>query len=200
MKFIKEWKYIKIILLIVLIFLIIYKLNGDKELFQNNNDVLKQEISALLDITEDRIENLKVSGVEPNISISYNVIPRDINDTEAHTLESLEETINNLKKNMNYQFTIDGTTHTITNISMKPVEKSTTKFQELEDKFIDPGIDKQIKHLKDVKNYIKDGTYIKYDNPMDRFYEFDENGNLKLENELLNIEPQTEAGVLDDFE
>lgn len=209
MKFNKDWKYIKIVLSILLVLLIIYKLNGDtNESFQNNNNnnddnsqlTIKQEIASLLDIPEDRIENIHISGTEPNITVTFYVSPRDINDEESHTLETVHQNIKNMKENINYEFTIDGNMHTFTNISVATLDKSDTKTQQLKNKFIDPQIDEQIQHLKDVKNYIKNGTYIKYDNPMDRFYEFNKHGNLTVEAELQNpetTEPQTEAGVLD---
>lgn len=213
MKFSKDWTCIKIILLIILIILIIYKLNGDTtETFNNDtqndnksdttdNQILKRELSAILDISEDRIENIKISGLDPDIKVTFYIIPRDINDEESPKLESIQETITNIKQNMNYQFTIDGEMKNFTDIEVKPIEKNTpTKMDQLKNKFIDANIDNQIKHLNDVKYYIKDGVYIKRDNPMDRFYEFSKHGNLTIEDELQNpepTEPLSENGVLD---
>ncbi len=212
MKFSKDWTYIKIILLIVLIILIIYKLNGTNETFQNNqnnqneqivdNNVLLQEISSLLDIQEERIENIKISGLDPDIRITFHIIPREINDTESATLESINETIKTLKSTMNYQFTIEGEMKNFTDILVNPIEKvKLTKFEKLQHRFINPNINEQINHLKDVKNYIKNDIYIKHNNPMDRFYGFDKYGNLKVEDEIQNpeiTEPQTENGILED--
>ena len=196
---------LKIILLIVLVILIIYKLNGNQiETFQNDEKsqlVLKQELTSLFDIPEERLDNIKISGLDPDITITFYIRPRDINDEESPNLENIKQNIENMKKNMNYQLTINGELKNFKDISVNAIEKSKiTKFEQLKNKFIDPNIDSQIQHLNDVKYFIKDGVYLKHDNPMDRFYKFNKFGDLTVEEEIQNPEPtdpQTEKGVLD---
>lgn len=201
-----EWKKVIMILLVLLVVLIIYYLNESKEKFQNNNQNnnqnnddnitgLKTSLAIFSKVQEDRIDNIKINGTLPDIKITYDILPRTIDDTEEKTLDELETILEAYKTSMDYNFVIDGQEHTFIDINIAPYQKgTTTTYQALTDKFVDRGIDKQIQGLKDIQNMVK------YSNPMDRFYKFNKNtGDLILEEEIAKntpIEAESVSGEL----
>jgi hypothetical protein len=186
MKLKKEWKMITMILMIILLILIIYKFNSNhkKETFIEQNNVisdsnqyieLKKEIAIFANVSEDRIDGLKIEGVLPDVTVSYYILPRTIDNVEDRTLEEVKADLND-RKDTALEFTIDGQSLTFSGILLDALEKSEqTKYDKLMDKFKDKELDKQIQYVKDLKNVIK------YNNPMDRFYKFSKLGNIVLE-------------------
>lgn len=216
MKFKKEWKTISIILIAIFLVLIIYNFNktSKKETFQNqtNNNVnivnnsnnnsnsdinqyaeLRSQIAAFADVSEDRIRDLKVEGVVPSVTVSYVIMPRTVDQMDDKSLEEVKNDLNDRTKDMGYNFTIDGETLRFIGMTVEGLDKPTeTQYQKLMNKFIDRGLDDQIKHIKDIQNMVK------YNNPMDRFYEFTKVGDLVLDSQQKNEIPvEGQEGSLD---
>ena len=206
MKFKKGWKNIGIVLSVILLILIIYNFNGSnkKEHFQdseenNNADTnqhaqLKKQIAAFANVSENRISDLKVNGVVPSITVSFFILPRTIDDASASTLLDIESDLNDRKKNMGFDFTVDGQTLKFINMDVNNLEKSEeTQYQRLMNKFVDAGLDDQIEQLKNIQKMVK------YDNPMDRFYKFTKVGDLVVDSQNKNEIPnEGQEGSLED--
>jgi hypothetical protein len=202
----KEWKLVMTMLFSLLIILIIHCMNKSKEGYQNNNTndndngnnniaELKTALAVFSKVQEDRIQNIKVEGIIPDVQIKYNIMPRTIDNIEGKTLEELETILKAYQENMDYIFTVNDQEHNFIDISVKPHQQSVlTSYQRLTNKFIDKGINTQIQGLKDTQNLIK------YSNPMDRFYKFNkETGKLDVNNEeelVKDIPPEGENGEL----
>lgn len=207
MKFKKGWKNIVIVLSVILLILIIYNCNGTnkKEHFQesnqNNNNAdpnqhaqLKKQIAAFANVSEDRVSDLKVEGVVPSITVSFYILPRTVDDTSASTLLDIENDLNDRKKNMGFDFTVEGQTLKFINMNVDNLEKSEeTQYQRLMNKFVDKGLDEQIQQLRDIQRMVK------YDNPMDRFYRFTKVGDLVVDSQKKNeIPAEGQEGSLEE--
>ena len=213
MKLKKQWNYIIIILLVLLGFLIIYNMNGTEH-FQNNNNnnfninninnnenddndyleyaQLKTYVASFADVLEDRIQDFKVGGTSPDVSISFTILPRSIDDIDDKSLEELYDTLSKMKSNMNYEFSVDGEDLKFVDIEVSPLEKNKlTQHERLISKFVDPKLNEQIQYLKNIKHHIP------HNNNSDRFYKFDEKGQLMLQPKKENIPINTENGVLE---
>jgi hypothetical protein len=194
MKLKKEWKNISLIMLLFLFLMVIFNLNGNNKKIENfeNNPTeylqLKSELASFVGIPEDRIDNIQIDGVIPDVKITFKVLPRTIDALDEKNLLDVQESIASKIGSMSYDFTVEGETLKFIDINVSNDSiKQNTEYKQLMNKYIDPTINKQIKHLKNIKNYVK------YDNSMDRFYKFNDDGALKLNNP---ISPETEEASL----
>jgi hypothetical protein len=189
--------------------MLIYKFNSSgKESFSNNNknnknnnadeseynqDVpsdLKEPLALLTGVSSERIENIKITGVNPDIQIYFDVLPRSADDSDEPTLENVVQKLDTLKMNMDYIIRVDGTDHHFKTIHTKSYKKDKTNTDELTSKFVDPTLKKQIKYLKELQ------TLIGSDYNTDNFLTFNKNGNLELKPNTLPATSEPETGAI----
>lgn len=182
----KDWKSIICILLLCLFVLLIYKFNSSsKEAFENNNNNideynqevpsdLKEPLALLAGVSSERIENIKITGIDPDIQIHFDILPRSADDSSEPTLENVIQKLDTLKMNMDYIIKVEGKDHHFKNIQTKSYENDKTDVNNLTSKFVDPTLKKQIKYLKELQ------TLIGSDYNTDNFLTFNKYGNLEL--------------------
>ena len=185
MKIQKDWKIILISLILIIILLLCY---NSTEHFQNNDNnnnnklqydinTVKESLASLAGVSSDRLSNISIIGTPPNISISFHILARHIDDNNSKTLPELKRFVDNYKNVLQYPIKFQDAEYTFSKISTKLEDKKeeVEKYNKLQSHFKDPTITKQIQELQNLKNLIK------YNTNLDRFYKFDKDGDLFLQ-------------------
>ena len=181
-------------MLLFLFLMVIFYLNADNkktEHFENNStkyNQLKSELASFVGVPENRIDDIQVDGIIPDVKITFKILPRTIDALDEKNLLDVENSLTSKIGSMNYDFTVDGETLKFVDINVSNDSTThDTEYKKLINKYVDPTLDKQIKHLKNIKNYVK------YNNSMDKFYKFNDDGKLILNN---ITDPETEEANL----
>ncbi len=184
------FKYWTIIVCIILIYSItkLYKIYY--ETFDNQNEEIhknvKADLMAFLNVSNERIQNIKVSQDENNFQIEFEILPRKIEQEQQPLLKEIKENVAKKLSNLDFPLIrVDDTNPNLQKpfarfdfeeIPLKNQENETpSDLNQNKNKFINPSYSSQKKYL----TFLENGFH--YDPEIDRTYKFNEHADIYLE-------------------
>ena len=178
-------QYILLGLLVIFILCIVRVQNNQyrnkiNEQYVNYNliDNIKRELSIILGISIRRVINVNIDGElngSSSFTISFELLPRTTAEAEQASNSELLSTMYQRTSDNNFNINLDDNILNITNVESNERERTTTlsSTDNEQNVFINPEIKKHIKHLNQIH-------LSQYNDDLDRYYEFDNNGKILL--------------------
>jgi hypothetical protein len=153
--------FLILIITATIIYLVLYKLSTkieiqEKEHFAVSNTKNKVDIAFKLGISESRIKNYVESGdiTDPStFEVNFDIFPRTVAQKNQPMIKDLETKIKTMKDgNDTFKIKSDQNQDVfLSKISYNVMELKTEAERTLNNKFVDPSINSQIKYLEDQK-------------------------------------------------
>ena len=176
------------ILIGLLIFFILYIVsirnnqyrNKINEQYVNYNQIdnIKRELSGQLGLSSRRITNVSVNGKldgSSSFTISFELLPRTTAEAEEPSTSELLSTMYDRTSAGPITINVNDNMLYITRVEGNERERTTTlsSTDNEQNVFVNPEIKKHIKHLHKIQ-------LSQYNDDLDRYYEFDNNGKILL--------------------
>ena len=144
----------------------------------NQIDNIKRELSGQLGLSSRRITNVSVNGKldgSSSFTISFELLPRTTAEAEEQSTSELLSKMYDLTSGGSIKINVNGNNLYINRVEGNERERTTTlsSTDNEQNVFVNPEIKKHIKHLNKIQ-------LSQYNDDLDRYYEFDNNGKILL--------------------